>query len=240
MSFSYDDYGALAAKQGVSEKEKSGRYAEMDETRIFEDIRSKAVLEGAKTVLNIGCGCSKPAIELIEFCRKSGALCVMVDHPNMIAELKRQVAPAGNLVFISGRFPAVKSEVEAASKHYDAVIIYSVLHYIIEMNYFKFLDEAASLLANGGRMLIGDIPNESKKQRFLSTEWGRAFHMKWSGGKPPVLRKPGETPALFDDSSCAMILQRYREAGFEAYILPQNEKLPFCYSREDILIVKPK
>lgn len=240
MAFGYDDYGALAKKQGISEKEKSGRYKEMDEAHIFADIRAKAKLEGAKSVLNIGCGCSKPAVELAEFCEKTGAACVMVDHPNMIAQLKGQLAHLKSVKYVEGRFPAVKGEVQKISAQFDAVVIYSVLHYIIEMNYFKFLDEAASLLAPGGRMLVGDIPNESKKQRFLSSEWGREFHMKWSGGKPPVLRKPGETPSLFDDSSCAMILQRYREAGFETYLLPQNELLPFCYTREDILIIRQK
>ena len=240
MGFGYHDYGELAAKKGVPGMVKSGRYTETDETHIFGDILQKAKLEGANAVLNIGCGCSKPAIDLMEFCRKTGAVCVMVDHPNMIAELKSCSKPPKNVIFIAGRFPDAKGAVLKAAKSFDSIIVYSTLHYVKGLDCFKFLDEAASLLSPGGRMLIGDIPNVSKKKRFLSTKWGREFHEKWSGRKAPTAAEIRAMTGQFDDKRIAQIMQRYRHVGYETYLLKQNEKLPFCYSREDILIVKHK
>ena len=64
-------------------------------------------------------------------------------------------------------------------------------------------------------MLIGDIPNASKKKRFLSSE-----------------------PLCIDDSVIFSILQRYRSMGCESYLLEQLSGLPMNNTREDILIVK--
>ena len=41
-----------------------------------------------------------------------------------------------------------------------------------------------------------------------------------------------------DDGVVFAILQRYRNAGFETYLLPQGKNLPMQTRREDILIVK--
>jgi hypothetical protein len=35
------------------------------------------------------------------------------------------------------------------------------------------------------------------------------------------------------------IPQRYKNFGFETYLLPQDERLPLSNRREDILIIKP-
>jgi cyclopropane fatty-acyl-phospholipid synthase-like methyltransferase len=218
----------------------------MDESKIFEDAMGKLQLMDAKTVMDIGCGCSTPALDLVEFCKSTGAVCVLVDHPNVVGILRRHCRGNKNIVLIGGKFPEVRERISrllalrkpAVVDSFDAIICYNVLHHIVDMNCFKFLDEAVSLLGRGGRLLIGDIPNESKKQRFLSTRWGKNFHRKWSGGKEPPERDFEELPAFFDDSTSLQILQRYRAAGFETYLLPQDERLPFCYTREDILIVR--
>jgi hypothetical protein len=40
-----------------------------------------------------------------------------------------------------------------------------------------------------------------------------------------------------DDSVVMSILSRFRNFGYETYLLPQDNRLPFANSREDILIV---
>ena len=91
----------------------------------------------------------------------------------------------------------------------------------------------------GGRLLIGDIHNASKKKRFLSSETGRDFHMKWSSSQtcPNVCWNKLE-PLCIDDSVIFSILQRYRSMGCESYLLEQLSGLPMNNTREDILIVK--
>jgi hypothetical protein len=42
-----------------------------------------------------------------------------------------------------------------------------------------------------------------------------------------------------DDGVVFGILQRYRNFGFDTYLLPQNDNLPIANRREDILIKKP-
>lgn len=56
----------------------------------------------------------------------------------------------------------------------DCIIIYSVLHHVVEYgNYIKFLDTAVELLKANGRLLLADISNITKKKRFY-------HHMKKS------------------------------------------------------------
>ena len=42
-----------------------------------------------------------------------------------------------------------------------------------------------------------------------------------------------------DDTVVFALLQRARAQGFDAYVLPQNPKLPMANRREDILITRP-
>jgi hypothetical protein len=42
-----------------------------------------------------------------------------------------------------------------------------------------------------------------------------------------------------DDGVVFGIMQRYRNFGFDTYLLPQNEQLPIASRREDILVKKP-
>ena len=44
--------------------------------------------------------------------------------------------------------------------------------------------------------------------------------------------------ATFDDGVLMGLMHRYRQAGFEAYLLPQGRSLPMQNRREDLLIVR--
>jgi len=123
----------------------------------------------------------------------------------------------------------------------DAILCYSVLHYVlVDTAFFRFLDVSLSLLAPGGQMLIGDIPNISKRKRFFASETGIRFHQEFM--------KTTELPDVgfnriehdqIDDAVVFSLLQRSRAQGFDAYVLPQNPALPMANRREDILITRP-
>jgi hypothetical protein len=48
-----------------------------------------------------------------------------------------------------------------------------------------------------------------------------------------------DEPAKIDDAVVLEILQRARDKGFDAYVVPQSDDLPMANRREDILIVRP-
>jgi hypothetical protein len=122
----------------------------------------------------------------------------------------------------------------------DAVIVYSVLHYVYaEADVGVFLDRAVELLAHGGAMLIGDVPNVSKRKRFFSSPAGIEFHKRFMGtDEAPVVDDRVE-PDKIDDSVVLGLLERARGAGCDAYVLPQRLDLPLANRREDILVVRP-
>jgi hypothetical protein len=116
-----------------------------------------------------------------------------------------------------------------------------VLHYIfVEADVFDFVDLSLELLAPGGELLIGDIPNVSKRRRFFASEAGLAFHRAFTGGdRPPDLQYDVPAGRLIDDGIIFALLARARAAGADAYLLPQPGDLPMANRREDILVRKP-
>ncbi len=130
---------------------------------------------------------------------------------------------------------------------FDKILCYSVLHYLAdEIEVFAFVARALRLLAPGGSLLLGDLPNESRKRRFLSSPAGKAFARRWEKQKKHLEREDGlalpEDPQLvrFDDALVLQICGECRKQGLDAYILPQPPNLPFGHTREDVLVVKPE
>jgi hypothetical protein len=108
------------------------------------------------------------------------------------------------------------------------------------MNVFAFIDKACELLSDDGEMLIGDIPNVSKRKRFFSSQSGIECHKKFTGrDELPKVDFMVVEDKKIDDAVIFAILQRYRNFGFDTYLLPQGQKLPIATRREDILITKP-
>lgn len=89
-------------------------------------------------------------------------------------------------------------------------------------------------------MLIGDIPNISKRKRFFSSDAGVKFHQEFTktAGRPEIAFNCIEHDQI-DDSVIFSLIGRARSAGFDAYVIPQNQKLPMANRREDILITRP-
>mgnify|MGYP003351774075 CR=1 FL=1 len=138
-----------------------------------------------------------------------------------------------------GFFPDMPELLQQYKGKADAVIIYSVIHYVFYHNdLFRFLDEAVSLLNSGGKLIIGDIPNSDKRKRFFETEAGIRFHQEYTGTKTLPDIKAMQTEPSIDDAVLFGILQRYRNMGYETYISEQSSLLPMSNRREDIVICK--
>lgn len=238
----YEDFRNLAKDPTLSKYEKIGfpdSYREGYESVIFDDIKYKLsnLTANNKNILDIGPGCADVPMMLIDLCRKNQHQLTLIDSREMLDHLPDE----SFISKIAALFPVCPDFVTSCRGKLDVILCYSVLHYILmDTAFFRFLDISLSLLAPAGQMLIGDIPNISKRKRFFSSEQGVRFHQAFMNvtEKPEVVFNNIEHDHV-DDAVIFAILQRARLAGFDAYVVPQSHSLPMANRREDILIVRP-
>jgi cyclopropane fatty-acyl-phospholipid synthase-like methyltransferase len=238
----FEDFRKLAKDDSLSKYEKIGfpdSYRSGKEEFIFHDILAKLsnLNEEGKTVLDIGPGCSDLPKILIKYCQEKKHALTLVDAPEMLEQLPDDE----NVEKVAAFYPECPQLIELLAGKVDAIICYSVLHYIfVDTSLFRFLDTSLSLLAPGGHMLIGDIPNVSKRKRFFSSETGIRFHQDFmKTTEAPEIQFNQVEHGQIDDAVVMSLLQRARAQGFDAYVLPQDPGLPMANRREDILIVRP-
>lgn len=239
----YEKFRELAQRHDLSRHEKVGfpnEYREGKEECIFADMRRKlrALDNTGKTILEIGPGCSGLPLMLIALCQERSHQLHFVDSPEMLKRLP-------NMACIHkwpGRYPEeVKHLFVQLDSKVDAIIVYSVIQYVfLEGNLWDFLDRSLSLLAEGGELLLGDIPNTTMRKRFFSSAAGVACHQSFTGrDELPEVHFNKLEPGKMDDSVVFSILARARAQGFHAWVLPQADDLPMANRREDILIRRP-
>jgi 2-polyprenyl-3-methyl-5-hydroxy-6-metoxy-1,4-benzoquinol methylase len=242
-SLSFEDFKALALEEGLSDHERIGfpdSYREGQEEIILDDLRSKATnLDVPQRVtVDVGCGCGVLARRLIAFCGQMGHRLITIDSLEVLDRLPQP----RHLKKVPGRFPLeTESALSDLAGGADVVMAYSVLQYVIlDSNPFDFLDHALALLAPGGQLIIGDVPNASMRHRFFSSAAGRAFHRSFTGTDtdPPVSFN-ALTPNCIDDSVVLGLILRGRSAGFDGYVVPQRQDLTMSNRREDLLFRRP-
>jgi cyclopropane fatty-acyl-phospholipid synthase-like methyltransferase len=232
----------MAQDHSLSRYEKIGfpdSYRKGREKRIFRDIVAKlpSLLAKKKVVLDIGPGCSELSTLLINLCRKNHHTLILVDSEEMLSHLPDEPFVRK----IAGFYPYCEGLLESYRRKVDVILTYSVLQYVfVESNIWDFLDTSMELLSDGGQMLIGDIPNVSKRKRFFSSTAGIRFHQEFTGTKEiPEAEFNTVERHHIDDAVVLALLARARNAGFDAYLLPQKDDLPMANRREDLLIRKP-
>lgn len=239
----YQDFRLMANDQSLSKYEKIGfpdNYRQGKEESIFRDIIQKLGLNDVQnkvTILDIGPGCTDLPLMMMEFCRRNDFPLLLVDSEEMLNILPKDE----NVLTFPGCFPSdFSSLINDYKQKVDYIICYSVLHCVFyESCIYKFIDSAVTLLKPGGKLLLGDIPNISKRTRFFSTPTGVKFHQKFTNSNSlPDINHFELKPAMLDDSVIFSILQRYRNLGFETFVMAQPVDLPMSNRREDILICR--
>lgn len=238
----FDAFRERATDATLSQYEKIGfpdEYRAGKARIILDDIARKITRldQPNARILDIGAGCSDLPVTLMKRCAKNGQRLVLVDSAEMLDPLPHH----GDVTKLAGLFPACLGKVTAVETAFDAILVYSVIQYVFaEANIHAFIDAAASLLAAGGQLLIGDIPNASMRKRFLSSEAGRAYHRAHYGDRPfPEIGHNRLEQGQIDDAVVLGIVARMRAAGFDAYVVPQGQDLPMANRREDIFISRP-
>jgi hypothetical protein len=238
----FEDFRRLAADASLSAHEKIGfpdAYREGHEQAIVGDIIAKlpALSRPGACVLDVGPGCAGVPRMLIDRAARLGQALHLVDS----AEMLDQLPDADGVHKTAARFPDCPCLIDQLRGGVDALIVYSVLQYIVvDTSLVRFLDTGLALLAPGGAMLLGDIPNTSARKRFFASQSGKDFHRQFTGrDEDPDVRHLVIEDGAIDDSLVFAILQRARAAGFHSYVMPQPPQLPMANRREDVVIVRP-
>lgn len=229
----FEWYGSLS-RQELSFTEMSGRYAIQKESEksIFLDVATKLSLDPGDLFLEVGCGLGQILIPASFVVGEAFG----IDHPDVLERLSLRFPPEKNsLSLIHGNF----LEIELNPKmKFDKVLVYGVLHTLPdEKSLYSFIQKATKLVAPGGKLLLGDLPNIDKKERFLSTSTGAAFQEDWIERTKHELAKtpPTADTVVFDDRAIMNIMLFLRGQSFETQSLSQSQNLPFGSTREDIL-----
>jgi hypothetical protein len=239
----FEGFKALARDSSLSPHEKVGfpdSYRAGKEEAILQDIRAKLTnleLTGRR-VLDIGPGCSGIALGVLDLCREREHTLTLIDSAEMLGLLPDTPLAAK----LPARFPdECPAFLEENRGRLDAILVYSVMQYVFrESSVFAFFDACLELLADGGQLLIGDIPNHSMRKRFFSSAAGVRFHQAFTGtGEIPRVAHNTLEPGSIDDAALLGLVLRARSAGYDAFLLPQAPGLPMANRREDLLVRKP-
>lgn len=238
----YEDFRRMSTDPSLSLYEKAGFPDELragKEQVILSDLLAKLppLAARGKTVFDIGPGVSPLATAIIRHCEESGHNLVLIDAP----EILNQLPDSSMVQKRAAYYPECAELLRTFAGRVDCILCYSVFHYVfVESNVWRFLDESLRLLAPGGHFLVGDIPNASKRKRFLSSDAGVAFHKGFIQTQdPPDVQFNKVEPGVIDDTVVIALVSRARLHGCDAYILPQADELPMANRREDVLIVRP-
>ena len=235
-----DGYGCIA-EWGLDPVLQAGRFdfQAAAESRIIWDVVSKTSPKADDRLLDIGAGAGLVTIPLSFMVREV----VAMDDPRVIARLRSRYCD-NKISFLEGNFPERLPE-----GSFDIIVAYSVLQYMPDISAVtQFALDAARLLAPGGRLLLGDLPNKDAKIRLAQSRDAEHHAQEWKeelrrSQTDFALRKSldealSTVPAqgVFSDKELCDLLLALRSAGFVAYIAPQPHNLPFGLTREDILV----
>jgi protein-L-isoaspartate O-methyltransferase len=232
----FDAYGEALAHIG-SPRVAAGRYYFQDERHILRDVTGKLHPEPEHRLLEVGFGSGLLLLPLARMVREA----VGVDHPSAVERLDTP----NNVSLVAGRWPDV-----TVDGRFDRILAYSVLQYVTDHGEAdRFIDACLDQLADGGILMLGDLPNHDAARRFKRTQAGRDFMDAWADriddnwdeemtARDRIFAAV-DHDTFTDDDFIVVTVARYRRQGFDAYALPQPDGLPFFPGREDVIIRRP-
>ena len=239
---SYEKFRKLAEMKDISFSNKVGfpdSYRAGKEELILKDMISKVNLldKQNQKILEIGPGCSELPKKLIKILLAKNSEITIIDSEEMLRFLPNKKG----IIKKFGIFPNhFKDFINKKKSFFNVIILYSVLQYIHnEQDIWEFLDASLSMLSDEGILFLGDIPNKSMKERFLTSKDGELFKKRFSETNNAEIKNKRFLVREIDDELVIKILLKSRINGYHSWVMPQNEELTFSNRREDIIIKKP-
>ena len=225
----------------ISQSAKAGRNGLASdgavEKMILEDIWNKISQKDNQDILDLGSGCGPLANLIMERCISSSHSLTMMDQGPVIAEIVKFNQYSSQVNLVRGIFPY--ESILLGGQKFDSIILYGVIHYATDPTNFVY--SLIEFLKPGGHLLIADIPNSDKKRRFLSTDHGMQIDKEYRSAFKPnnVITGIESTPPIeLNDGFVTTLLGLIRAKDCESFLLPQPIGLPFCFTRDDVLVVK--
>jgi FkbM family methyltransferase len=235
---SFQEFNKIASTNFRSSARASGFpdvFRNQGATVVHQEIIEKLNLKNLKNkkVVEIGPGVSPLPHMMSSFCRSHKILLKFIDGSNVLGHL-----PTATFIeHFPDEFPANIDNYFSRCANAGAVICYSVSQYISSYSLFvKLIKCATSLLAPGGRLLLGDIPNSDMRMRFLNSKTGEQSKSYIYKNKIRYNRFLQTQSTYLNDANLINILTTQRNKGYHAWIVPQKNLLPQSNKREDLLI----
>ena len=218
----------------------SGRYKfqRNEEKKILPEIIKNLNLNKNDKLIDIGCGSGSITMHI----SKKVNTVTAVDFPKILDALKARSKKKKikNINYISGNFVNLKIQ-----KKFNKILVYSVIHYMRDLNQLKILiRKMLKITLPNGKILLGEVPNISKKKRFLNSKIGKKIDQSFKVDVERLNKKYPKSMNLnnkfisIDDKDLSSIIFYCNKLGADAYILPIENGLPFCNTRVNILIKK--
>lgn len=195
------------------------------EIAIFEEIKSKIALDNKQEILDIGIGASYVSECIAKYCLESSKELTGIDSSGVINELRKNFN-FKNVRLLEGLFPKNQSLLEGFK--FDAIILYSVLHYVKRPSYFML--QLMKYSHHKCTIFIGDIPDLNMKfsqdyqDKEKSTFRNFVTYLKFR----LIFRRYTKK---YIQNLCLLL----NNLGFSTEILNQGKNLPFNKTRIDIV-----
>ena len=248
-------YNELAEKE-ASEVCASSRYGVINEKvirNIEEDVSKKLRLNADDELLDLGCGTGLISINLS---RKVKKIAGMDFGRDVLLRAKRNFRKNGREIELA---QGDVTNLPFGNEKFNKVLCYSVA--MCFQDYDDFRDALVDMLRvckSGGMVLVGDIPEKNKKEKWVKGEreegeaWlkytirrvrQKIIKMKYSASardfderKNKLNIAPAKACGMFYDAE--NIMRICREIGVRGTILDQPPTLAFGNTRVDLLLEK--
>lgn len=204
---------------------------------IYKDILEKLSINKSDDIFDIGTGDGR----IIEYLSTKCKSATTIDSEEIINKITKKK----KIKYLKGN---IHEKGKKIKKRFDKILVYSVVQYFHNLDeVIIFINLCLKLLKNSGMILIGDIPNDDMKLRYQNTKnyqkQRRIFDKKKENNmsnleKNFFLTKNQIKTVKFSDKKLFFLLKKFNNINCEAYILPQNKKLPYSVKRVDLLIKK--